>query len=145
MNYEDTQAWPNIPVEEIEREDLATLYSFGHYDGPGTGLVRWGGACWYVSRFELHDNRFWVIALTSEQQEYALRYGKAWAEHFHSGMTWSPEGSRAPRKDGQYALRTPNHLTYSEDGRKAFASKFPHRPTPDEDAKVVGYFNGWRL
>lgn len=146
MNFEDTWAWPDIPVDEIDREEIATLYSFGHYDGPGTGLIRWKGELWYVDRFEIRDSRYWVIRLTPEQQKYALDYGRAWADHFHSGMSWNPDGSRAPEKDGKYALRpTPNYLTYTDEGRAAFDALYRKRPVPDNDAEVVGYFNGWRL
>jgi hypothetical protein len=149
MNYEDTHAWPGIPVDEIPREEISTLYSFGHYDGPYTGLVRWKEQFWYVSRFEHReckmDVSYWIITLTPEQQEYALAYGKAWAEHFHSGMSWNPEGSRAPERYGKYAIRpTPSYLTYTDEGRAAFDILFPKRPEPDENAEVVGYFDGWR-
>jgi len=146
MNYEDTWSWPDIPVEEIDREEIATLFSFGHYDGPGTGLIRWKEQLWYVDRFELQSSRYWVIALTPEQQDYAFRYGQAWADHFSSGMSWNPNGSRAPEKEGRYALRpTPNLLTYSDEGRQAFDSLFPTSPEPDKGAEVAGYFDGWRL
>lgn len=146
MNYKDTWTWPEIPVEEVDREDLATLYSFGHYDGPGTGLIRWEEQLWYVSRFELESSRYWIITLTPKEQEYALEYGKAWANHFHSGMSWNPNGARAPEKDGKYAIRpTPGHLTYTDEGHLAFQSLFPKRPEPGPDAEVVGSFTGWRL
>ena len=146
MNYEDTWSWPDIPVEEVLREELETAYSFGHYDGPGTGLILWEDEHWFVRRFAVHDSRYWIIRLTPEQQEYALRYGKTWAEFFHRGMSWNPDGSKPAQKDGIYAHRpTPNHLTMTDEGREAFDKLFPKRPEPDSTAEVVGWFEGWRM
>jgi len=149
MNYEDTWSWPDIPVEPIDREEIATVYSFGHYDGPGTGLILWKGEYWYVTRFEGNprDGRYWVIQLTPEQQQYAVKYGKTWREFFHPGMSWHADGSsRRGEPDGIYAIRpTPNYLTMTDEGREKFKELFPSRPEPDEDAKVVGYFDGWRM
>ena len=147
MIFEDTYDWPpDPPVGEIDRRELSTLFSFGHYDGVGTGLVRWKDQLWYASRFEIHESRYWLVELTAEQQAYALRYGETWAEFFHSGMSWTPEGSSAPKTEGRYAIRPhPNLLTYTDEGREAFKKIFPVRPEPSEDARVVGYFNGWRI
>jgi len=146
MNYKDTWSWPNIPVDEVDREDIETCYSFGHYDGPGTGLILWEDQHWYVTRFEYDDARYWIIQLTPEEQEYALQYGKTWADFFHQGMRWNPDGSHRKQKDGLYAHRpTPNHLTMTDEGRARFKELFPKRPEPSQTAEVVGWFKGWRI
>lgn len=145
MNYEDTWSWPDIPVDEIDREEISTIYSFGHYDGPASGLILWDDQYWFVDKFEyLGDRCFWIITLTPEQQKYALEYGKTWAHYFHSGMSWTPDGNRVPERDGIYSFREPGYLGVTEEGRKEFKKLYPKRPTPDADAKIVGYFVGWR-
>lgn len=144
MHYEDTWSWPDIPVDEVDREDIKTLYSFGHYDGPGTGLVYYDGEYYYVDRFRIRDDRYWIIRLTLEQQVYALEYGKTWEEYFHTGMSWQPNGDKMPQKDGIYAHRpSPRYLTMTDEGKERFAVLFPKRPEPDKDAEVVGYFEVW--
>ena len=146
MNYEDTWSWPDIPVDEIDREEIETIYSFGHYDGPGTGLIYYNSEHYYVNRFEIRDDRYWIIRLTSEQQQYALDYGATWAMYFHTGMSWQPNGDKMPQNDGIYAHRpTPHYLTMTDEGKKCFNELFPKRPEPDSEAKVVGYFTGWKI
>jgi len=144
MNYADTWAWPDIPVDAVDREEISTLYSFGHYDGPGTGLVLWRGEHWYVARFEIGDPRYWLIRLTPEQQQYAAWYGAEWARLFHSGMSWNADGSRAPEVDGIHVVRRPGYRGMDEAEYARFQAE--HKvPSPSNDAEVVGYFYGWRL
>jgi hypothetical protein len=39
--FAQAQDWPGAsPVPEVPRRDVETVYSFGHHDGPATGLVR---------------------------------------------------------------------------------------------------------
>ena len=139
MNYEEARGWGEPPVPQVSREELETLYSYGHYDGPYTGLIRWKGAYWFACRFSYVDYRYWIVALTSEQQEHALRYGKAWAEAFHNGMSWNPDGTPFPPVAGKYGL-------FSDYGALArgFAETYGERPEPSPEAEVVGYFDGWR-
>lgn len=135
---------PEPPVPYVPREQISTLYSFGHYDGPATGLIQWNGAFWYVERFEPRDDRFWIVQLTPAQQAAFYEYGKAWAAEFHSGMSWNPDGSRAPEHHGPGVIRDRNITSLRPGAHAAFRAKYPDVPRPDDDAPVVGYFVGWR-
>ena len=147
MHYQDIWSWPEIPVEEIDRDEIEILYSFGHYDGPGTGLIKWKQEYYYVDRLKINDDRFWVIRLSEEQQEYALKYGEAWAEYFHTGMKWTPSGHRVEFKLGKYGFQneSKNYTGIHPAASQMFRSEYPSRPAPAKDAEVVGFFVGWQI
>jgi hypothetical protein len=137
MQYDDINDWP--PYEDIPRRNIETVYSFGHYDGPATGLIKWRGMYWYAHRFETFDNRYWIIELTSEQRKYAKWYGQEWAYLFNSGMSWTPNGDHVPRKAGIYEPNLDEHRDVYKRWNREHES-----PKPDPEAEVVGYFIGWR-
>lgn len=140
--------WPEISVPLVPREEIATLYSFGHYDGPKTGLVRWKDELYYVFDFCIaeHDDRhYWLVRLTSAQQEYAVRYGATWQAFFTSAMAWTPEGVRQETPLGLYAVLKDKHIEHTAEGRARFEELFRERPEPEADAEICGYFIGWTL
>lgn len=100
MNYRESKSWPESPVPYVDREDLATVYSFGNYDGVGIGLIKWQDCYWFAERWKVDSYSYWIIRLTQEQQDYACWYGKEWARLFHTGMSYNPNGSSVPRKNG---------------------------------------------
>ena len=146
LTYAKTRDWPEIPVPVIPRHEVETVYSFGHYDGPRSGLVKWRDAYWYVKDFSVSDygeRYYWIITLTPKEQEYALRYGAAWAEFFSSSMSWRPDGHRMPLVHGKYAEVIGKVEKHTKEGRDLFNNEFPARPAPSEDADVVGYIESW--
>lgn len=143
MNYREALRWPpQPPVPYIDRDDLETVYSFGHYDGVGSGLIQWLDCYWFVERWSISSDSYWIVRLTPEQQAYACWYGEEWARLFHSGMSWTPDGNRVPQKDGIHAIRTGNLLTLEEPAYGEFHKKYL-RPKPDDNAEVIGYFDHW--
>ncbi len=147
MRYKDT--WD---IDEVSRKDIETLYSIGHSDGVGTGLVRYEGRILFAERVcnlfdgvPNHKGYYWLIGLTQEQQDYAIKYCEAWAQHFHSGMTWNPDGTRPPETIGNYGYKSGGNTRIQPHGHEVFRSRYPSVPAPLEDAEVVGYFRGWRL
>lgn len=147
MNFSDTWSWLDMPVDEISRSKIEIVFSFGHNDGPASGLVKWKDEHWYVTRLKHQDDRFWVIRLTPEQQEYALNYGRTWGEFFHDGMSWNANGTRPnDGKLGKYSRYCGIHARSIEnlsEGYVEFDKLFNRRPEPDKNAEVVGYFTGW--
>ncbi len=140
MIYKDTWLWPNILVDSVDREEIATLYSFSHYDGPATGLIQWRGEYWYADRFSLEDYRYWIIRLTPVQQQYALNHGLEHSRAWGNSTTYNANGSRLPPMPGMYS-KVPAEVD------QALWSTYlaEHKsPTPSEDAEVVGYFCHWR-
>lgn len=147
MNLEDTWSWPDIPVDEVSREELETLFSFGHYDGPATGLIKWENQYWWAERFNgRNDDKYWIIELTKEEQELMFFYGSEWARLFHSGMRWKPDGTRwnVEAEIGIYGFKDKTYTGYDQEKYKEFNDKYK-RPQPKKEAKVIGYFTGWRL
>lgn len=150
MNYEDARRWPTIPVDQVAREEVETLYSFGHYDGVGTGLIRWQGKLWWAERFATMDDRYWIIALDGPHARRLLARGREWANLFHSGMSWMPDGQRAPEADGPYCTNLP--FKYGDEDeyqhRHAFYVEW-HKANkleePPKTAPVFGYFEDWRM
>lgn len=147
MNYEDTISWPDIPVEEVDREELETIYSFGHYDGPGTGLIKWKEEYYWADRFEIGSDRYWIIKISSDHAQRLLKWGQDWAHFFSSAMSWNPNGTRKPDQPGIYCTNLPFKGTQAEyERRRKFYQEWHQAnplETPPMDAKVVGYFRGW--
>lgn len=147
--YKSTRSWPEAPVPLVLREEVATLYSFGHDDGPRTGLVRWKEELYYASDFCLSEDGlrcYWLVRLTSEQQAYALSYGETWRAFFTGAMSWTPDGERVETEPGPYAVEELRGcFSHTQEGRDKFSALFPKRPEPDESAEVCGYFMGWTL
>jgi len=149
MNYEDSWAWPDIPVEPVDRDEIETLYSLGHYDGVGTGLIRWEGRIWWADRFEIRDRRYWIIEITPEHAERLLKRSREWESLFSSAMSWTPDGLRVPDFEGPYCTNLPFKGGSEEEyqRRRKFYQEWNREnslESPPKDAKVVGYFEGWR-
>jgi hypothetical protein len=144
MKFEDTLAWPPIPVPRIPRAEVETLYSLGHYDGPMTGLARWKGRLCYLSGFEYCGTRcYWVIALTDEQATALLQRAERWAERYGLNMSWTPDGQAKPYARGN-AINVWGPDTFDNPWRKRFESEVP--PQPDlSGADVLGYISGWSM
>lgn len=142
MTYEETFAWPCLPVKQVDREEVATLYSFGHHDGPATGLIWWNGEYWYVDRFEFEGQCFWIVRLTEEQQKYALWYGTECGRQYSTSCTYNANGERVHRVLGPHAIQNGN-VTRMDSTYDEFI-KTNKTPCPSLDAEVVGYFKGWR-
>lgn len=147
MRFYQTYTWGNPAVPEIPRSEIETCYSFTHYDGPATGLVYWKGHYALAVRFEM-DQRFWLVKLTPEQQVYALEYGKTWAEYFHNGCVYKPDGERVNGNNrstlGKYEHFDGTCMWHDAEGEKLFQQQFPTIPTADREAEVLGYFWNWR-
>lgn len=146
MNYEDTWSWPDIPVEEIDREEIETVFSFGHYDGPGSGLIKWDTEYYYFSRFEIRDDRYWIIELTEAEQKYAYWFGMEWARLFHNGCSYTPDGKKIlPSKEGIFGFQNQyGSIELNQEEYSNFSKNHKH-PEPNKNAKVVDYFTGWYL
>lgn len=127
MNYKDIKDWPIVPVEEIERDDIETLYSFGSYDGPYTGLIKWNGKFYWASRFSIDDYRYWVIELDQD-------HGQRLFEDSRNSDAIAYKRNGKPAFTG-----TPLEHKKLESFKKT--SSFEK---PADDAKVVGYFLWWQ-
>lgn len=148
MNYRDVLAWPDIPVEEIDRGEIETMHSLTHYDGPYDGLVRYRGKVHWATRFSYEDYRWWVIELTDEQADAAVKRAEEWAHLFSTHCKFNPDGTRVPSVKGQYNTDRPFAGTQSEydrnsEFRKRWDEEHPIK-MPDKAATVVGYFTSWR-
>lgn len=145
MIYKDTWNWPEIPVECADREDIETIYSFGHYDGPKTGLVSWKSKFYYVDRFggDNSDNNYWLIELSDLEAEYCKLYGSEWARLFGSQMSWNPDGESGPFISGIHTITQTSYIGYDQAKYNEFRTTHPV-PKPSENAKVAAYFIGWR-
>ena len=144
MNYKDIWHWPEIPVDMIPREDIQTLYSFGHYDGPGTGLISWNNKIYYASRFYVYDSKYWIIELDEEEAIYAKWFGEEWSRLFHNNMTWNSDGTHKEFVPGIFSIVEGNRFGYDHEKHFEFMQKY-EVPSPKPEAKVVGWFDGWEL
>jgi hypothetical protein len=140
----DAEAWPPAPpVPEVERGEIATLYSLGHYDGPATGLVRWRSRIWYVRRMDRDERprRFWLVEIPQADAAALMAWSEARVLAYGPGMAWNPDGSRRGDADGSLGSHTaPEFQAKADAWRKA-------NPVPDLDlsgAAVVGWFCSWR-
>lgn len=134
--------WPELGLEEIDRDELDTIYSFENHDGPACGLIRWKGQHWYFDRSPDTHDFYFVVELTPDEQEYALHYGAEWARLFHNGMSWNPDGSQPEQVLGVYGRREKNLTTMDDEAYKKFHQD-NKRPEPGLDARVVACFYGW--
>jgi hypothetical protein len=149
MNYEDIFDEPcsgsEPSIKLVPREDIETMYSFGHYDGPASGLAKWENEFWYIRRFGHDDYRYWLIKLTKEEQEYAAWYGAEWKRLFSSAMSWNPDGTKAPEELGVFSIskHEGRMITYDSSEYQNFSTAYK-KPEPHIHAEVCGYFTSWK-
>lgn len=118
----------DLPGPCIPREDIETLYSLGHYDGPGSGLVRWKGDIYLAHCFDMFASQgraFYLFKLPPERIEAIL----TWCKTSVGSVAWSPDGKRLDRSFSERVAR------------KDFS---PPDREPPEGAPTLGYFIHWR-
>lgn len=140
-HYDHDTVAPYIP-----REEIVTVWSLGHYDGPGSGLVMHKDK-WYLALCEdmqAHERIFWLVDPGVERMAELLRWAEARFAAY-GNCRWTPDGHDSP---------DPNHGTLGKydspgyDDRRAkwdAAHKHPMclRSAEEEDV-VIGHFCGWR-
>lgn len=141
FTYQEARNFPQIPVPEIERSEIETLYSFSHYDGPCTGLVRWKNRVYFVDNSSFsssQDRMYWLVDLSDEQANNLLNLAEMYVRYFGNSMLWNPDGTRNTMR--QCPAMSPEE-------RKSFILLIDsHRHLLDlpKDSKVLGYFLGWQ-
>lgn len=147
MTYEDALDWPDLPIEDVDREEIETLYSFGHYDGVGIGLIKWKERYYWAERFEIGSDRYWIVEITEDHAQRLLKHGEEWAKLFSSAMSWYSDGTKKPYVPGLYCSDRPFYGTDKEYAQRSKYYQDWHQANPLEypsmDAKVVGYFRMW--
>jgi hypothetical protein len=142
FTYRQARSWPRIPVPEVEREEIETMYSLTHWDGPWSGLVRWRERVYFVEAFEQGgDRNFWLVELPEEEAAALVRRAELWAERFSSSMTWNANGTRVPFRDGNARQVWGDH----PDHWHRFFEKEAGPLSIPEEAPVIGYFREWSL
>jgi hypothetical protein len=64
---------PIRQLEGVYREEVKTLYSVGHYDGPASGVAEWKGKRYFCSCPDIQrDPRIFFLIEISEEQEKRL-------------------------------------------------------------------------
>lgn len=130
----------DLPGPCIPREDIETLYSLGHYDGPGSGLVRWKGDIYLADCFDMfaHQGRaFYLFKLPQERIEALLTWCRGYMANRsieHGGIAYDPDGKRLQI--------LPQVNRAAADAWRA-ANPCPDREPPD-GAPTLGYFVHWR-
>jgi hypothetical protein len=130
----------------ISREDIVTVWSLGHYDGPGSGLVKYKDK-WYLALCEdmMVDERiFWLVDPGEERMKELL----TWAEDrfaAYGNCRWTPDG-KDDCDENRGTLGKYGSPGYDE-RRTEWESTHKH-PMAPRDAEpndiVVGYFCNWR-
>ena len=64
---------PMNNLECIDREEITTLYSVGHYDGPMTGVAEWKGKRYYCKCDDINQmDRTFLLIEIGEKEEHEL-------------------------------------------------------------------------
>lgn len=147
MKYNDVvSSFP--PVDEFARSEIETLYSFGHYDGVGIGLVRFRGKLCWAERWDTETHLYWLVELKEDHGERLLKRGEEWRRLFSSGMSWAPNGEKLPYVPGEHCTTEQGLSEEERTRREAFYRQW-HAEHPLEvpplDAQVIGFFRDWAL
>jgi len=142
MKYKDfDNALDTFFDMEIAREQIETLWSLGHYDGPMTGLVKYKDkTCLATCPFHLnHRPRIFLMVEISEEKRKSLI---SWLEKRYKvagNMKYNPDGTRDNLEI--------SHMTRAFQRAIDLFRKDNPFPSwgPEDDADIVGWFRGWKL
>ncbi len=128
-------------LEYIPRDEIETIYSLTHYDGPRTGLVKWNDKHYFtIVLDEVYPRRYYLIDTPQEYVECILKWCHEWIKYMNSAIVWKSDGthplidnSHRPLRDSLEAVK------WRKDNKNpAYFLDF-------NDCDVVGYFIGWHI
>lgn len=127
----------------VDRKEIETIWSLGHYDGPAVGIVRWkkDGRLYLADCQNLHNRyenkrRFWMIDIGDESIAKLVAWSEERAKHYGNACAWTAHGQRNPA----VTIRGDFDNLKSE----AWQRNNPQPRVDWYELPVVGYFDGWR-
>lgn len=141
FSYQEAKLFPHIPVSEIERSEIETLYSFSHYDGPCTGLVRWKNRVYFVENISHsgpYSNAYWLVELTAKHADLLLELAELYFQYFGNVILWNQDGTRNTTRE------CPTISLEEREAIKNLIDSQRHLFDIPKSSKILGYFLEWQ-